>query len=155
MGPILEKAMAYFQEDDWDIHPISETVVQTAFKGDNGEWDCLAVVLENSDHFLFYSILSQRVPESLWSQMGLFLHRANHGLNIGNFEIDLSQGEIRFKTSVQSKGSEFTRDLFQSLVHHNVLVVDEYLPGIQSILQEGMSAEAAIMMIESPPVGDA
>ena len=155
MGPLLEKAMAYFQIDDWDIHPISDTVIQTAFKGDNGEWDCLAVVLEESGHFLFYSILGTHVPESMWSQMGLFLHRANHGLNIGNFEFDLLQGEIRFKTSVQSKSDLFTRDLFQSLVHHNVLVVDEYLPGIESIINEGMSAEAAIMMIESPAVGDA
>jgi hypothetical protein len=36
-----------------------------------------------------------------------------------------------------------------------VLVVDEYLPGIESIVGGAMSAEAAIMMIESPPVGDA
>ena len=155
MGPLLEKAMAYFQEDDWDIHPISDTVVQTAFKGDNGEWDCLAVVLESSDHFLFYSIIGARVPEAAWSQMALFLHRANHGLNIGNFEFDLSQGEIRFKTSLQCKVHDFSHDIFQSLVHHNVLVVDEYMPGILSILQESMSAEAAIMMIESPAVGDA
>jgi len=155
MGPLLEKAMAYFQEDDWDIHPISDTVVQTAFKGDNGEWDCLAVVLESSDHFLFYSIISNRVPESVWGQMALFLHRANHGLNIGNFEFDIAQGEIRFKTSIQCKVGGFSHELFQSLVHHNVLVVDEYMPGILSILGEEMSAEAAIMMIESPAVGDA
>jgi hypothetical protein len=146
MGVLLERAMAYFQDDDWDIHPISDTVVQTAFKGDNGEWDCLAVVLEQSDHFLFYSILPHKVPEKLF---------ANHGLNIGNFEFDLSQGEVRFKTSVQAKTDQFTHELFQSLVHHNVLVVDEYMPGILSILADSMSAEAAIMMIESPAIGDA
>jgi len=155
MGPLLEKAMAYFQEDDWDIHPISDTVVQTAFKGDNGEWDCLAVVLESSDHFLFYSIVGPRVPENVWAPMAFFLHRANHGLNIGNFEFDLSQGEIRFKTSLQCKVDQFSHQIFQTLVHHNVLVVDEYMPGILSIISESMSAEAAIMMIESPAVGDA
>ena len=155
MGPLLERAMAYFQQDDWDVHPISDTVIQTAFKGDNGEWDCLAVVLEQSDHFLFYSILPLKVTEDHTSQIALFLHRANHGLNIGNFEFDLSQGEIRFKTSVQADFEQFGHALFQSLVHHNVLVVDEYLPGIQSILTNTMTAEAAIMMIESPAVGDA
>ena len=77
------------------------------------------------------------------------------GLNIGNFEFDLSQGEIRFKTSVQAKSDQFPHALFQSLVHHNVLVVDEYMPGILSIISDSMSAEAAIMMIESPAVGDA
>ena len=155
MGPLLSKAMGYFQSDDWDIHPISDTVLQTAFKGDNGEWDCLAVVLDNSDHFLFYSIIGTSVPEAAREQMAMFLHRANHGLNIGNFEFDISQGELRFKTSVQVKPDQFTHELFQSLIHHNVLVVDEYFPGIRSIIDNSMSAEAAIMMIESPAVGDA
>lgn len=155
MGPLLEKAMVFFTSDDWDTHPLSDTVLQTAFKGDNGEWDCLAVVLDTSDHFLFYSIIGDRVPESASAQIALFLHRANHGLNIGNFEFDMNQGEIRFKTSVQIKPDQFTHELFQSLVHHNVLVVDEYLPGIRSVIDASMSAEAAIMMIESPAIGDA
>lgn len=155
MGPLLEKAMAYFQSDDWDTQPISDTVLQTAFKGDNGEWDCLAVVLDSSNHFLFYSIIGKPVPDACRQQMALFLHRANHGLNLGNFEFDMNQGELRFKTSVQVEPSQFSHELFQSLVHHNVLVVDEYLPGIRSIIDESMSAEAAIMMIESPAVGDA
>jgi len=155
MGPLLEKAQAYFKLDDWDVETISDTVLQTAFRGDNGEWDCLAVVLDTSDHFLFYSIVGTSVPEGVRSQMAHFLHRANHGLNIGNFEFDLSQGEIRFKTSVQANSEQFTHELFQSLVHHNVLVVDEYYPGIRSIIEDAMSAEAAIMMIESPAVGDA
>jgi len=155
MGPLLEKAKAYFQLDDWDVEAISDTVLQTAFRGDNGEWDCLAVVLDTSDHFLFYSIVGGPVPEQVRGQMAFFLHRANHGLNIGNFEFDISQGEIRFKTSVQAKSDQFTHELFQSLVHHNVLVVDEYFPGIRSIIEDAMSAEAAIMMIESPAIGDA
>ncbi len=155
MGPLLQKAKDFFDSDEWDVHPLSDTVLQTAFKGDNGEWDCLAVVLESSDHFLFYSILGISIPDVIREQISWFLHRANHGLNIGNFEFDMSEGELRFKTSVQVNAEQFTHEIFQGLVHHNVLVVDEYLPGIQSIVDGAMSAEAAIMMIESPPVGDA
>ena len=67
----------------------------------------------------------------------------------------MDDGEIRFKTSLQCKVDQFSHQIFQTLVHHNVLVVDEYMPGILSIISESMSAEAAIMMIESPAVGDA
>ena len=151
----MQKAIEYFEQDEWDVHSLSDTVLQTAFKGDNGEWDCLAVILEDSDHFLFYSVLHIHVPESIRSQMGLFLHQANHGLNIGNFEFDVNEGEIRFKTSIQVVADNFNHTLFQSLVHHNVLVVDEYMPGISNIVSQNMSAEAAIMMIETPAVGDA
>ena len=155
MGPLLSKAKEFFNQDEWDTHQLSDTVLQTAFKGDNGEWDCLAVVLETSDHFLFYSIIGVSVPDHARQSIAWFLHRANHGLNIGNFEFDMAEGELRFKTSLQVSADQFTHELFQSLVHHNVLVVDEYLPGIRSIVSGEVSAEAAIMMIESPPVGDA
>lgn len=155
MGPLMKQAIDFFKTDEWDVQSLSDTVLQTAFKGDNGAWDCLAVILEESEHFLFYSVLNLRVPEELRTQMGWFLHRANHGLNIGNFEFDIIEGEVRFKTSIQISSTDFNHHLFQSLVHHNVLVVDEYYPGISNIISQNMSAEAAIMMIETPAVGDA
>ncbi|MAY80467.1 MAG: hypothetical protein CL930_06730 [Deltaproteobacteria bacterium] len=155
MGPLMKQAIEFFQKDEWDVQSLSDTVLQTAFKGDNGEWDCLAVILEESNHFLFYSVLNLKVPDDLHPPMGLFLHRANHGLNVGNFEFDINEGEVRFKTSIQVSAENFNHSMFQSLVHHNVLVVDEYYPGISNIISQNMSAEAAIMMIETPAVGDA
>jgi hypothetical protein len=156
MGPIMQSVLDFFRHDDWDVRPLDEadSVIQVGFRGDNGEWDCLAVVLEPSAHFLFYSVCPVSCPAEKINDMMDFLHRANHGLNLGNFEFDVVEGEIRFKTSLRIKRG-LDHELCQSLIHSNVLVMDEYMPGIVGIIELGMSPEAAIMVVESPPIGEA
>jgi hypothetical protein len=157
MGHIMESVLDFFNRDEWDVRHLGDTenVIQTGFRGDNGEWDCLAVVLEPSGFFLFYSMCPYTCPLEQLPTMIEFLHRANYGLNLGNFELNVDDGEIRFKTSLRIDGERVPYKLCQSLVHHNVLVMDEYMPGIRSIVQEDMSAEAAIMIVETPAVGEA
>ena len=156
MGPIMQSVLEFFRQDDWDVRPLGDTdsVLQVGFRGDHGEWDCLAVVLEPSSHFLFYSVCPVSCPPDKIAVMMEFLHRANHGLNLGNFEFDVADGEIRFKTSIRMKRG-LDHELCQGLIHSNVLVMDEYMPGILGVVEHGMSAEAAVMVVESPPIGDA
>jgi hypothetical protein len=156
MGPIMESVLAFFKQDEWEVRQLgdSDSVVQVGFRGDNGEWDCLAVVLEPSSHFLFYSVCPVSCPQDKIRDMMEFLHRANHGLNLGNFEFDVADGEIRFKTSVRMKQT-LDHELCQGLIHSNVLVMDEYMPGIKGIIEIDMSPEAAIMIVEHPSVGEA
>ncbi len=156
MGPIMESVLEFFQQDDWDVRLLGdgESVVQVGFRGDHGEWDCLAVALEGSNHFLFYSVCPVSCPKDTISTMMEFLHRANHGLNLGNFELDVVDGEIRFKTSLRI-GRRLDHELCQNLIHANVLVMDEYMPGILGIVEQEMSAEAAIMVVETPAIGEA
>ncbi len=157
MGQIMESVMAFFARDDWDVRELGESdnVIQTGFRGDNGEWDCLAVALEQSKFFLFYSMCPYNCPPDHMAEMVEFIHRANYGLNLGNFELCMDDGEIRFKTSLRIEGEGISFGLCQHLVHHNVLVMDEYMPGIRGIVEHGFSAEAAIMIVETPAVGEA
>ncbi len=156
MGPIMESVLEFFRRDEWDVRMLgdNESVLQVGFRGDHGEWDCLAVVLEPSGHFLFYSVCPVRCLPDQINAMMEFLHRANHGLNLGNFEFDVADGEIRFKTSIRIRDG-LNHELCQGLIHANVLVMDEYMPGILGITAEGMSPEAAIMIVESPAIGEA
>ena len=157
MGRIMESVLDFFRQDDWDVRPLGDgdSVVHVGFRGDHGEWDCIAVALEPSEHFLFYSVCPVTCDAEQVLEMSAFLHRANYGLNLGNFEFDVNEGEIRFKTSLRIEGQLLRYEMCRTLIHHNVLVMDEYMPGILGILNDGMSSEAAIMQVESPAVGDA
>jgi hypothetical protein len=157
VGHIMDSVKEFFEIDEWETRQLAEAdnVLQTGFRGDNGEWDCLAVALEDSGFFLFYSMCPRTCPPERMPQMIEFIHRANFGLNLGNFELNVDDGEIRFKTSVRLDGESVPYKLCQHLVHHNVLVMDEYMPGIQCIVDGDFSAEAAIMIVETPAVGEA
>jgi hypothetical protein len=68
---------------------------------------------------------------------------------IGNFEFDFSDGEIRFKTSLDINSSNLDVAVIGQLIYTNLFNVDKYLPGITQILDSDISPEEAIATIES------
>ena len=87
--------------------------------------------------------------------------RANYGLIIGNFEMDFSDGEVRYKTSIdvedEDEDDRLSVALIKNLVYANVLTMDRYLPGVMSIIYGDVSPAQAIAQMEegeAPLVAD-
>jgi hypothetical protein len=78
-----------------------------------------------------------------------FLTRANSGTIIGNFELDFTNGEIRYKTSIDVQGDSLSSELIKQLVYVNVTMMDEYLPGIMSVIYGEVEPKDASAQIES------
>lgn len=58
----------------------------------------LAMYIEVFDrYYVSYAVLANNVLPERYATVSEYLHRANFGLLFGNFEIDYSDGEIRFK----------------------------------------------------------
>jgi hypothetical protein len=139
----------FFNREYWQFEESSdEPSLLLAFRGENGEWNCYARLIEEDKQFLFHSILPIQVPENKRTDVAEFIARANFGMAIGNFELDFSDGEINYKTSIDFEGSQLNFDLIRSLVYTNVMMMDEYLPGIMWVIQGEMEAEEAILRVE-------
>ncbi len=154
MESIFDAIVKFFKEEEWEVFPVEgETVLQMGFAGDNGNWMCYAQVVEDEEtaQFIFYSVCPVNVPENKRLSVAEFITRANYGLLIGNFELDLVDGEIRFKTSIDVKNDRLSSALFQPLVYTNVVMMDRYLPGIMAVIYGGVSPENAIAHIENEP----
>ncbi|MEQ9235912.1 YbjN domain-containing protein [Coleofasciculus sp. E2-BRE-01] len=148
--PIFQTMVNFFTEDDWSYAKIQgEPALYLAFEGDNGSWNCYAKAREDEEQFVFYSICPIKVPKAKRRILGEFIARANYGMMIGNFELDFTDGEIRYKTSIDVEGDRLSLALLKRLVYANVTMMDEYLPGIKLVLESGMSPEEAIAQIES------
>ena len=68
---------------------------------------------------------------------------------LGNFELDYTDGEVRFKTSLQLNGTPLTPRLLQPLIFGNVRVMDTYLPGLQAVIALTHTPAGAIQAIEN------
>jgi len=144
-GQLYEAMRRFFEEEDWKFVEIEgEAALKLGCTGENGEWTCYAQIKEEPGRFLFYSVLSVKVPEAKRSTAAEFITRANYGMVLGNFEMDFADGEIRYKTSAYLEDIEPTKDFFHTLVYTNLLVMDKYLPGVMSVIYAGMSPEQAI-----------
>ena len=128
---ILSVIVNFFTEDDWSFTKIqSEPVLRMAFQGKNGKWTCYAKARTEQAQFVFYSICPVNVLESKYLAIAEFIARANYGTIIGNFELDFVDGEIRYKTSIDVENSTLTFPQIKQLVYTNVMMMDQYLPGI-------------------------
>ena len=67
-------------------------------------------------------------------EVSQFLTGANYGLAAGNFELDLEDGEIRYKTVLHSYGDGLDAELLKKLVRSNGMAMETYLPGIGSVI---------------------
>jgi hypothetical protein len=149
---IFEAIINFFTEDDWAYTKIQgEQTLRLAFQGQNGKWTCYAKAREQQQQFVFYSICPIKVPETKNLAIAEFIARANFGMIIGNFELDFTDGEIRYKTSIDVEGANLTFLQIKRLVYANVMMMDQYLPGMMSVIDSDVEPKDAIAQIESQP----
>lgn len=148
-SPIFQAIINFFTQDDWAFTKNKgELSLNLAFEGDNGRWKCYAKAREKQQQFVFYSICPISAPESKLMAIAEFITRANYGMIIGNFELDFTDGEIRYKTGIDVEGDKLTLALIKQLVYANVTMMDEYLSGIKAVIENDILPEDAIAQIE-------
>jgi len=155
MTPLFEIVQDYFQKNNWKPIPVQEgqPILRMGFAGRNGQWTCYAQVREDEpsqlQQFLFYSVLPANAPEDKRDLTAEFITRANYTLVIGGFEMDYTDGELRYKTSINLAGTGVTptAGLIHALVVPNILTVDQFLPGLMTVLFGGASPAEAIAKI--------
>jgi hypothetical protein len=143
MAGLFDIVVAFVRDAGWACSTMGlPGVLFTTFNGQNGTWDCYFRVDEDDEQVAFYSECPLPAPPDRRLPMAEFLTRANYGLTIGNFEMNVDDGAIRFKTSLDVEGDRLSAALAAQLVYHNVGALDLYLPGIQAIVAGATPGEA-------------
>ena len=146
----LETFAQFLINEGWPCEQVGDQLIlRTGFQGSSGQWTCFAHCRPEYSQCVFYSIAPVCAPEVLRPAVAEYLTRANWGLIIGNFELDLEDGEVRYKTSVQLEGIDLNDQLLHALVYGNVEVMDKYLPGLEAVISLTKTPISAIAAIES------
>lgn len=150
MGRILDAVKTFLEADDWPYSQMEgRSVYKTVFEGQNGQVNCYAQEREEQEQFVFYSVFPVHVTEGQMPELVEFITRANYGMIIGNFELDYTDGEIRYKTSMDFEDVEVEEAVLRHLIYANVLTMDKYFPGMMRVLYGGISAVDAITEVEN------
>lgn len=151
LGILLEMIQDYFRRDDWNVQLMEDRpVLRMGFGGRSDHWNCVAIVYEDREQFVFYSVCRGNVSEDRRNAVAEYLTRANYGLTLGNFEMDYEDGEVRYKTSIDFQDSQLTFEQFRTLVYSNVLTMDRYLGGLRAVMYEMADPAQAIAEAEIP-----
>ena len=102
---------------------------------------------ELEEQMIFYSSLSENIPPNRIDTMIRFITMVNYRLVVGNFELDVTDGELNYKTALDLEGVNLNHDMIRNIIHTNLATFDRHLPGIKIIL-DGGSTEQAMDAIE-------
>ncbi len=146
---ISEVMLDFFSQDDWDYYWWEEgETLQLECQVNNGRLNCYAKALNDKQQFAFYSLCPLTAPEEQKSAIAEFITKVNYGMVIGNFEFDFSDGEIRYKTSLDVEGDRLSNALIKQTVYLNVLTMDKYLPALVAVINNELSVDNAIAAVE-------
>lgn len=149
MESLYTSVINFFVQDDWNYTEVEEgRAFKVAVDLDNSNYNCYVIINEEKRNFKFYSISPVKVPENKYTEMAEFFTRANYGMNLGNFEMDFRDGEIRYKTSNYLADNELDFPIIKRMVYANLSTMDDYFPGMIKVIYAGASPEDAICEVE-------
>ena len=147
-----ETALAFFarhlDELKWKYRRLSERpALFSGFNGDNVQWDFNLTAREVSLG-LFQLGVNAFIPNKAVPARRVaiteLLTRINFELSLGCFEMNLADGEIRFRTSVILPASDIAPGIVEHLLRSNICILDERYLQIMAVLYGGVSPEDAL-----------
>ena len=144
----IQNVISLLEEIRFDFQLIEDEDVEWLILGriktEIGTLKLSIYMQQSASHFVLYLYHPLTILEPLRHTTAEFICRANYGLPIGNFEMDFSDGELRYKVGLPMLDKPLTRGQFgQSLdILINTLVY-YHTPLIRS-LYDGVSPQKAI-----------
>lgn len=150
MSAGLHTLIKTLEADQWTyIREVGDTTLMSRYIGENDErWTVYSQIRDEESFCIIYGICPVRVVGGQLASAIEFIARANQDLPIGNFEFNFDKNEIRFKTSLDYEGADLTIPLVRQLLRGNVAMMERYLPGLRGLLEEGLSLDAALHLVE-------
>lgn len=153
-GPLYDATVAYLRGRDLDLDedPAEDTVSFPVSLPD-AAWHVYAWARDDASELLVHSVLPYHVPVERRTEAALFLTRANLGLSLGNWELDLDDGEVRFKTCLDLNGEPPVPGLIKPQFDANLHTTYRYLAALAAVVG-GVDAAAAIKLAEPSASAD-
>lgn len=128
---------------------VEEGLICFSVKGEFGNYP--VYLMASGDMLVTICKAPFYLPDTKCLEMAHFLHLANFGMLLGNFEMDCDEGEIRFKTCLFLPGQTPCNAAIARYVFTPAIMMEKYAPGMKAILEEGALAGRALRLCETQP----
>ena len=122
--PIVDFLKQYFDDKDWPYNYYQPKIRDSqkshylSLRMRDKQLDCgyLFRVQENNKLLAVYGILPFLIPESHQSAAMLLITQINYDMMIGNLEMDIDDGEIRYKNAIDIEAVGLDDDILEHLL---------------------------------------
>ncbi|TGE31139.1 YbjN domain-containing protein [Desulfosporosinus sp. Sb-LF] len=127
---------------DFDFDNKNE-IIKLDINGVNTNFHAFLLVDEEQESLLCNTHIDQKIPHSKRLEVCDFMSRVNYELANGNFEMDMDNGEIRYRTFLDLADAVPSKDQVLNILWNGVLGFDTFYPGLMKLVYGNCSAEEA------------
>ncbi|TWU04598.1 YbjN domain-containing protein [Stieleria varia] len=136
---LMREELKYTRDDEREAFLLS-------FGGDHGSY---REIIRIDDNVLQSFVgMSVKVPEGSRIDIAVAVARANYGMKIGKFELDMNDGELRYHIAVPVDGDLPSDNVLDRLVHIGIAMADRYMPAFLAVIYGNEPAKDAIALVE-------
>lgn len=158
MGKLFDVAIEWLNEDDWSFEENhrddGNNWTRSRYKGENATFDLVLDAREHQEVFYVYIYWPIVIPVEKRLEVAELITRINYGLMLGNFELDMRDGEIRYKVSVDVEGSQLVSKMIENMVRSALGTSDRYAPAVLSCCYGDKTPLDALKMLQSEEIDE-
>lgn len=139
----------FLDEDDWHYEVDEKNEVITTGLNLSNKLKSSRIVIDlRDDKYLVYFSISLNTEEKERPEMLDLLNRINYGLMFGCFEMDLKDGEVRFRYAVDCDGTVPTSAIIKHSLYRPAMTMDKYGNAIVQVLMGVATGKEAYEMAQ-------
>lgn len=151
MKKVIDVIKTFFEKNDWKYkYNEEDKVFVSGIDMGNILGNVRMFIFVEENHYNVYMVLNSKVEERYYPVVSEFLHRANYGLNDGNFEMDYKDGKIRYKSFVNFRNIDVSQEVVEDSIIVGAAMIDRYGKGLLKLMLGDGTAEECIEYCESP-----
>lgn len=146
----FETLVAHFESNDFKFHADNESKsVQLFITGDYAVYNC-RVQLTHDDELIqvriHYPVVAR--DAKIRPLVAEALARANHGMAIGNFDIDMDTGDINFHLGQVIRGQSLNDEIIGGVFSASLSTAIRYFPAVMRVMFAGHTPTDAVYLSE-------
>ena len=148
---VFNAVVRCFKDNHWKylwIEIGGEIRLFTLVQMKNSDFLCMGRVREEKNEFVFYTYYDMKVPESKRQEAAEFFARVNDGLMIGNFEMDMEDGQAYFRAGIAVADQHISSSEIKYLMLIGLSTTDYYLPGLMTVISREEPRKGAVALLE-------
>lgn len=138
---MVEKVTEYLESKNW-VYTQKNNIITLPLGGSNGIFHTVLRVREDISFLSFVSFFGSNCPFDKRKEVAVLLTHLNSNLLYGNFEMNLDDGDIKFRTGLYYEGMELNNEIMENLIIRNISSMDvssiqisKFIFGNESIIE--------------------
>lgn len=145
--------LRFFKEENWSYNEHKKStedrkIIESGIAGANGKFNFTVMLWRKREQVVIRSFLPVSVPEDKRPAIAEYITHANYGTIIGGFEMDFSDGEVAYKTSLDFENDRLSVALLRQMIRCNFSTFNRYWPGFFKVIYASADPAGAIKEIE-------